>query len=66
MASRRNFIKTAGLVSVGAFAVSSCDSDGKSKQVKAAAQVKPIVISTWKNGVDANRETWNVLKAGCC
>jgi len=64
MASRRNFIKVAGLASVGAFATSSCNSDSKSKQVKATPQVKPIVISTWKNGVDANRAAWKVLKAG--
>ena len=61
MASRRNFIKVAGLASVGAFASSSCkDSAGASKKSK-GEPVKPIVISTWKNGINANKKAWEIL-----
>jgi len=61
MASRRNFIKVAGLASVGAFATSSCkEGAGISKKAK-GKPVKPIVISTWKNGINANKKAWEIL-----
>ena len=64
MANRRNFIKTAAIGSV-AIALNSF----KSKEEKEEKIVitdkkvnKPIVLSTWNFGVQANGAAWEVLK----
>jgi N4-(beta-N-acetylglucosaminyl)-L-asparaginase len=59
MASRRNFLKLSALTA-SLFAVN------KSKAVqiieqKATGSIKPIVISTWQFGVQANIAAWDVL-----
>ncbi len=61
MASRRNFIKVASLASVGAFASSSCKTENPTKTKSQGKAVKPIVISTWKNGINANKKAWEIL-----
>lgn len=48
---------------MGAFATSSCNTGSKTKQSKAVSTVRPIVISTWKNGIDANKAAWKVLSS---
>ena len=65
MSSRRDFIKVASLASAGVFAASSCKtnaSPNKAKKEKAGNPVRPIVISTWKNGINANKAAWEILK----
>lgn len=62
MANRRNFIKTAAIGSV-AIALNSF----KSKEEVAIANTnkkvnKPIVLSTWNFGIQANEAAWEVLK----
>jgi N4-(beta-N-acetylglucosaminyl)-L-asparaginase len=62
MANRRNFIKTAAIGSV-ALALNSF----KSKEEKEIAITdkkvnKPIVLSTWNFGVQANGAAWEILK----
>ena len=63
MANRRNFIKTAAIGSV-AIALNSF----KSREEKVEAIItdkkvrKPIVLSTWRFGIEANVAAWEVLK----
>ena len=63
MSTRRKFIKSTALVSAlsGPFAISA-----KSKEFgkfnKNAS--KPIVISTWRHGIDANEAAWRILESG--
>ncbi|NPA37028.1 MAG: N(4)-(beta-N-acetylglucosaminyl)-L-asparaginase [Chlorobi bacterium] len=63
MSSRRDFLKITGLASVGAFTASSCklQTQDKAKSVKT---VRPIVVSTWKNGLHANKKAWEILSSG--
>ena len=61
MASRRNFIKVASLASVGAFASTNSNAEVSRSKKKNSGQVRPIVISTWKNGINANKKAWEIL-----
>lgn len=61
MSNRRNFIKTAAVGSV-ALALNSFTSKEKNL-VKPKSDInKPIVISTWNFGVQANGAAWEILK----
>jgi N4-(beta-N-acetylglucosaminyl)-L-asparaginase len=62
MKSRRSFIKLSALGSA-AFIASSCvSSDKKEVTKKSKTKVqKPIVISTWRHGMQANAEAWKIL-----
>lgn len=63
MANRRNFIKTAAAGSIG-LALSSFVSNEEQEEstlFKGKAN-KPIVISTWNFGVQANGAAWEILK----
>lgn len=55
MASRRTFLKKAG---VGALGISSL-SKASLNEVN-----KPIVLSTWRFGIEANAAAWKVLSSG--
>ncbi|WP_317899943.1 isoaspartyl peptidase/L-asparaginase family protein [Aurantibacillus circumpalustris] len=61
MASRRKFLKLSTLTTA-LFAVN------KNKAVNLiqtdSKTIKPIVISTWRFGIEANAEAWNILKKG--
>jgi N4-(beta-N-acetylglucosaminyl)-L-asparaginase len=60
MTSRRIFIKWSALSA--AFL-----SAGKSSAAKfsfSGSEAKPVVISTWKHGLDANTDAWKILSAG--
>jgi isoaspartyl peptidase/L-asparaginase-like protein (Ntn-hydrolase superfamily) len=57
MASRRDFIK--GGLAGAAFAPLACAMPGVEK-----ARVKPVVLSTWNFGLQANEEAWKILSAG--
>ena len=62
MSNRRNFIKTAAMGSV-AMALQSFR--GKPDEVKSILHregKKPIVLSTWRFGIEANAAAWEILK----
>ncbi|SEP98687.1 isoaspartyl peptidase/L-asparaginase family protein [Flavobacterium urocaniciphilum] len=64
MANRRNFIKTAAIGSV-AIALNSFKSkeDASDEIVKNEnTESKPIVLSTWRFGIEANAAAWEILK----
>lgn len=64
MKSRRNFIKLSALGSA-AVLTSSCLTSEKETEKKTGAPkkvIKPIVISTWIHGMEANAAAWEVLK----
>jgi N4-(beta-N-acetylglucosaminyl)-L-asparaginase len=72
MTNRRNFIKTTAAASIG-LALQSFTSKEDDKHVNANEKVntqaigelsgaKPIVISTWNFGVQANGAAWEILK----
>ena len=64
MSNRRNFIKTAAIGSV-AIALNSFKSKEKKEEEIIIADKKvnkPIVLSTWNFGVQANGAAWEVLK----
>lgn len=61
MWNRRNFLKGFGLASAG-FALSPMDTIAKGKSRSGALQLaKPIVLSTWRFGVQANEAAWKIL-----
>lgn len=57
MQNRRHFLRLAALGG-GIFAV-----DRKALARPAARQVKPLVVSTWNFGLQANETAWKILKA---
>ena len=62
MANRRNFIKTAAIGSV-AIALNSFKSKEEDEMVIPSKNInKPIVLSTWNFGIQANAAAWEVLK----
>lgn len=61
MANRRNFIKTAAIGSI-AIALNSFKSKEDNVEFDDAKINKPIVISTWNFGVQANGAAWEILK----
>lgn len=62
MQSRRKFIKTAAISSV---ALSLETFIGESaKSYAKSIPYKPLVISTWKNGIAANVAAWKILSSG--
>lgn len=58
MKNRRTFIKTAA-AGMGALGLSSV-----AKAVEYKSATKPIVLSTWKFGLQANELAWKVLSSG--
>lgn len=61
MGNRRNFIKISALASVGAML-----SSFKATEQKHISKTKrkPVVISTWRFGIQANAAAWEVLSKG--
>lgn len=57
---RRFFLKTS-LATIGAFAIGPLQSLGKNIPWTKATPTKPIVLSTWRFGMEANEEAWEVL-----
>lgn len=64
MANRRNFIKTAAIGSVAIALNSFKSKDEKEEEITITDKKvnKPIVLSTWNFGVQANGAAWEVLK----
>lgn len=61
MGNRRDFLKTTAVASVG-LALNSFKSNGEEIIVENKKVNKPIVISTWNFGVQANGAAWEILK----
>ena len=62
MANRRNFLKTTALASAGlAFTVFNSKSDEIESESISKKITKPIVLSTWRFGIEANAEAWKIL-----
>lgn len=64
MNSRRRFIKTTGLVSIGILAGQSCKSENSKSTAPVVNGTVPMVISTWKNGLQANEAAWKIISQG--
>lgn len=62
MKTRRDFIKVAGLVGVTLPLSASQNATGKKNETQDV--IKPIIISTWKHGLDANKVGLEILKQG--
>lgn len=64
MSNRRNFIKTAAIGSVAIALNSFKSKDEKKEEIVITDKKvnKPIVLSTWNFGVQANGAAWEVLK----
>jgi len=66
MKTRRNFIKLSALGSA-AVLTSSCttsEKESKNTSIKNKQIVKPIVVSTWVHGMEANAAAWKILGKG--
>ncbi|WP_457618230.1 isoaspartyl peptidase/L-asparaginase family protein [Lutibacter sp.] len=66
MKTRRDFIKLSALGSV-AVLTSSCSTSEKELKEKINTSkkvIKPIVISTWNHGMQANKISWGILSNG--
>ena len=65
MSNRRNFLKTTALASAGlalqSFVTKSDENDCQSDFIPVK---KPIVLSTWRFGIEANVGAWEILKKG--
>ena len=64
MANRRNFLKTTALASAGlAFTAFAKTQDEMEVEIESISNkiVKPIVLSTWRFGIEANAEAWKIL-----
>jgi N4-(beta-N-acetylglucosaminyl)-L-asparaginase len=64
MSSRRQFIKTTGLLSIGILAGQSCKPDTSKSLAELVNGSVPLVISTWKNGIPANEAAWKIISQG--
>lgn len=63
MTNRRNFLKTAALATAGV-ALQSFHSESDATEVESISGKvkKPIVLSTWNFGLQANEAAWEILK----
>jgi N4-(beta-N-acetylglucosaminyl)-L-asparaginase len=62
MKSRRIFLKTSALIGAGVVLNACSEKVEEAKQViKNQKSNKPIVLSTWRNGIQANDAAWKIL-----
>ncbi len=71
MKSRREFIKIGTVGGVALLSANSCAADQTPEEANVPVDfepsqpiTKPIVVSTWNHGLDANKAAWTVLEAG--
>ena len=68
MKSRREFIKIGAIGSAALLTQTGCASEkGEDLEeilIPPVAAIKPIVLSTWNHGLDANKAAWEVLSQG--
>jgi N4-(beta-N-acetylglucosaminyl)-L-asparaginase len=62
MANRRDFLKTAAMATAAAALPSLADEIVSQKESFSIKGTKPIVLSTWNFGLQANVAAWEVLK----
>lgn len=62
MANRRDFLKTAAMATAAAALPSLADEIVSQKESFSTKETKPIVLSTWNFGLQANVAAWEVLK----
>lgn len=62
MSNRRNFIKTAAMGSVAMALQSFRGKPDEGKSILHKKGKKPIVLSTWRFGIEANAAAWEILK----
>jgi N4-(beta-N-acetylglucosaminyl)-L-asparaginase len=61
MTNRRNFLKTTALASAG-LAFQAFKSESRGENISAPIKsTKPIVLSTWDFGLQANAAAWEIL-----
>lgn len=63
MNSRRNFLRITGLGSLGLL-LGKSTSIAKPFLENTPGKIKPVVISTWNHGVEANAAAWKILNEG--
>lgn len=62
MKSRRIFLKTSALVGAGVVLKACSEKVEEAKQIiNNQKSNKPIVLSTWRNGIQANEAAWKIL-----
>lgn len=63
---RRNFLKLLGLTSSGSLLAVSCNAttteEIEDKTISSKPPIKPIVVSTWSHGTEANVAAWAILE----
>ncbi len=71
MKSRRDFIKITAAGSVALIAPAACANPPKQQEntekttaTTVETATKPIVVSTWNHGIDANKAAWKILAEG--
>lgn len=71
--SRRKFVKLSALGSVALLTSSACNASDEESSQKEGNDLstapsgtikKPLVVSTWNHGLEANKAAWEVLKNG--
>ena len=63
MKTRRDFIKTAGLAGIS-LPLIACTENTDHTQAGRREEIKPIIISTWSHGLDANKVGLDILAKG--
>ncbi len=61
MSDRRKFLKTSALAAAAVVVNASQTEAREMKALVKPVTVKPVVISTWKFGLQANEEAWKIL-----
>jgi N4-(beta-N-acetylglucosaminyl)-L-asparaginase len=68
MKTRRDFIKLSVLGSAAVLSTSCLASEKETPEKKEITNIKkvikPVVISTWNHGLEANEASWSILSAG--
>lgn len=68
MKNRRDFIKISALGSAALLTSTACSSQEDpvttNNEEPEITPVKPIVVSTWNHGTEANKAAWEILKSG--
>ena len=68
MKSRRQFIKISAIGSAALLSQSACASGNETESTPVIQPekdiIKPIVVSTWNHGMEANAAAWTVLEKG--
>ena len=64
---RRKFLQLLGLGTTGSFLNIGCADQNKPSTIVSQSEkapIKPIIVSTWNHGLNANKAAWKVLQEG--